>query len=149
MSKNLNIYNLADIGVDVSASPLHRKPGALLKAQNAIVLPNEAEGAIEKRGGLATFGDDLTNPIWGGANIPLNPYAVQRLWVALENTENGYTWMYSIDGTTWTSVTIPAASFQAQRRKTSYHHLFQPPGTDAILHRMLYPANAYGIYEGP
>jgi hypothetical protein len=147
MGKKLNIYNLADIGVDVTASPLHRKPGTLTKAQNAVMLPNEAEGAIEKRGGLQAIGDDLTQHIWGGANIPLNPATVQRLWVALEDTSVEKTWIHSIDGTTWLVATIPAAAFQAQRRKPSYHHLFQPPATVAIVNRMIYPSDAYAIYE--
>jgi len=148
MAKKLNIYNLAEIGVDVSASPLHRKPGTLTKAQNAVMLPNEGEGAIEKRAGMSALNAALAGQIWGATNVSVNPVAVTRLWVAYEDTVvAGANWAYTEDGTTWVNSNAPAACFQAQRRNAAYHHSFQPVQGAAIGASMLYPADDYGIYE--
>jgi hypothetical protein len=148
MGKKLNIYNLAEIGVDVSASAVHRKFGTLTKAQNAVMLPNEGEGAIEKRGGLTPLGSPVAlGAIWGIANVAVNLIQTERLWVGYENTTTaGATWTYTTDGTNWTNSSVPAASFQAQRRNGAYRNVFLAARGAAIRNRMLYPSNDYIIY---
>jgi len=148
MGKKLNIYNLAEIGVDVSASAVHRKFGTLTKAQNAIMLPNEGEGAIEKRGGLTPLGAALAGgQVWGINNVAINLLQTKRLWVAYENTTvAGATWAYTADGTNWTNSSTLGACFQQQRRNAAYKSVYAPGRGAAIRNRMLYPSNDYIIY---
>lgn len=150
MGKKLNVYNLAEIGLDISASPIHRKFGTLTKAQNAVMLPNEGEGAIEKRGGIAKLNvSAMGGPgaIHGVISLSQQLQTVQRLWVAYENTTtSGYNWCYTTDGTTWVDSNAPAACFQAQRRPVAYRTAYQPGNNRAFRDRLIYPSNDYIIY---
>jgi hypothetical protein len=146
VGKKLNIFNLAEIGLDLSASPVHRKFGTLTKAQNCIMLPNEGEGAVDKRGGLAKLNTSgLAGQIYGLTNVSQQLQTVQRLWVAYENTTvAGATWCATTDGTTWVNSSVPAACFKDSRR--SQGNLFNNSGGGALKDRMLYPDNNYIIY---
>lgn len=52
MPGKLDIYNLGEIGVDLVDSPVHKKDGALMVAQNAAHMQKEAEGGLAKRRGM-------------------------------------------------------------------------------------------------
>jgi|PlaIllAssembly_1097288.scaffolds.fasta_scaffold00908_4 hypothetical protein len=52
MPGKIDIYNLGQIGVDLVESPVHKKDGALISAQNAAHRQEEAEGGLAKRAGM-------------------------------------------------------------------------------------------------
>lgn len=53
MPGKLDVYNLAEVGVNTVDSPIHLTDGALTKAQNAATTPEDADGGLMKRPGLA------------------------------------------------------------------------------------------------
>lgn len=146
-TKRLNIYNLAEIGLDLAASPVHRKFGTLTKAQNCVMLPNEGEGAVDKRGGLSKLNTiALSGQVHGLTNISQQLQSIQRLWVAYENpTTSGFNWTYSEDGTTW--VDSNAAGPCMRRSRRAQYSLYMNAGGAAVRDRMLYPSNDYIIYN--
>jgi len=65
MPGKLDVYNLGEVGVDLVESPLHKKDGAFLSAQNAAHKPIEAEGGIVKRRGMTKLNTvTASTPIW-------------------------------------------------------------------------------------
>lgn len=58
MPGKIDIYNLGQVGVDLVDSPVHKRDGALISAQNAAHRQEEAEGGLTKRAGM-----DLLNAI--------------------------------------------------------------------------------------
>lgn len=74
MPGKLNLYNLGDLGVDLSDSPVHALDGSYTSAQNASVGLNQGQHALRKRPGLTRFTDDaMTGSVrsWIAVPFPL------------------------------------------------------------------------------
>jgi hypothetical protein len=53
--KQLKVYNIGDLGVDLVNSPLHVEDTHVLSCQNAQVSPDDREGALKKRDGMSVI----------------------------------------------------------------------------------------------
>ena len=104
-----SIYKIGASGVNVSKSPLQLANDELTAAQNAEFLIDPAiggEGALSKRGGLATLTSALAGDILGIHPLPLlTTYA--RTLHAARGSENSNTFMTSTNGSTWTNTSTP------------------------------------------
>lgn len=65
MPGKLNIFNLGDLGVRLTDSPIHAPDGAFLSAQNVQVSQVMGEHAIRKRAGMAK----ITGSAMAGGSI--------------------------------------------------------------------------------
>jgi len=121
MPGKLNLYALGQGGVNVVKSPIQLLDTECRSAQNAIYAP-EAEGGLQKRGGLTRFNTSALNSgasILSIVNVPLPlPGAFttasevrQYLYLGWAEVDN---WIRSSDGTTWVDASEPnlPGSFQ-------------------------------------
>jgi hypothetical protein len=116
----LNLYALAQAGVALSTSQLHREDNEVSQAQNAIISFEEGRGAIRKRGGLAVLNPSALNAgasILAVQGVPLplpaafqTSTAVSQYLYAANYTGGGDTWKRTADGTTWATVESPLAA---------------------------------------
>jgi hypothetical protein len=73
MAKPLNVYNLANLGVDVDSDSVHAATGAFRQAQNIVRGPSTGQGeSVVSRNGLRNFNSIAlgAGPILGGVTIP-------------------------------------------------------------------------------
>ena len=107
MSPKLNVYNMADMGVNVTKSPLHLEDGELTKAQNWQTDPALADGAVRRRDALAKLNSSaLAGSVKGLIALPLpSEFTTTRTFYAPIDDATTNTWRRSSDGTTWATIT--------------------------------------------
>jgi hypothetical protein len=72
MSGQLNVYNLASLGVNVDRNPVQLEDGELTKAQNAIHDPAGSTGSVRKRPGLVKVNTvAAAGAIKGAVGVPI------------------------------------------------------------------------------
>lgn len=112
MGQKLNVYNLAEKGINVVKSPIHLEPGELRKAQNLHIDPNAVDGGVRKRNGLNELnGSAAAGSILGICNVPLNLIATRRFLIGVDqDITSAYQWITSTDAFSSSSTaTTPAA----------------------------------------
>jgi hypothetical protein len=99
-NSKVNVYNLGELGVNLTKSPIHIDDGELVAAQNAEFYLDEGLGALRKRIGLQRLNPvALAGAIRGMIGVPL-PGPGRR---AVYSGERGLFQFYkTTDGTTWT-----------------------------------------------
>lgn len=131
----LNVFNLGDVGVRLTESPVHTSDGALVSAQNAQISQSQGEHAIRKRPGL----DKLTASAMSGSvlamtNIPIpDPFPSvgttgTRLYASQQESTSKHV---TTDGTTWTSASSPGEAF-AGLNGFPYHSVYPRGGTVSL-----------------
>ena len=125
MPQKLNIFNLGEKGVVLSRSPLHREDGSLVKAQNAEISLDEAEGGLKKRGGMPRLNSSsLSGSVQALVGVPLvdRSFGVgttQTLYAAIDDgTSNN--WRTSTDGSSFESLLVSCDRLVAVLNSTAH-----------------------------
>jgi hypothetical protein len=107
MAKDLDVYDMADHGVNVTKSPIHLEDGELTKAQNWQTDPTLADGAIRRRDAMVKLNSTaLAGALRGLIALPFpDEFTVTRTFYAPIDDTTTNTWRTSADGTTWTTIT--------------------------------------------
>ena len=100
------LFNLGEIGVDLSASPIHAKDGSLRQAQNVEFFMDEGRGALRQRPPLRKLTSTPVTGATGYFGIPLADPFGYRLFASAFGQ-----WQVSDDfGATWDFVDQPATT---------------------------------------
>ena len=71
--KQLKVYNIGDLGIDIVNSPIHVEDTHLLNGQNVQTSPDDREGALKKRDGMVAINSVPANgTLLAIFNIPTN-----------------------------------------------------------------------------
>lgn len=141
----LAVYDVGGGGVNLVKSPLQLADNEATQLQNAEFQPDAAaggKGALSKRGGLlALNGVALAGAVLGFIGVNLRTSYTRTLYAG-KGTQNGNTWMTTLDGTTWTNVTGPLVSGDVDKF-TDANGSRDARRIAAIKTFIVYPGNAY------
>lgn len=151
MADSIDVYSLASRGVVVDKSDVHTSDEELLHAQNWQVDAVGGRGSIRRRDGLLPLNAiALAGPILGGVGVPLvdRSLLARTFYLALNDGMNSF--KTSTNGTSWTTVTIPA---RPVREATLGADIGQPYGDSAMLWQgfgdtLYYPGDDYSSAAG-
>jgi hypothetical protein len=151
----LNVYNLGELGVNVTKSPLHHADGEMLSCQNAEFNAESGVGGIRKRAGLQRLNSTgLGASIKGVVGVPL-PGPGRR---SVYRQKAGVPWMrVTTDGTTWADTVeefnkSPGSdgftnSTQPMNLSRNLYGNFYYPGEDGLGNCMLRGFDGIAEYE--
>lgn len=116
MAGKFNVFNLGDLGVHLTESPVHSPDGSFTSAQNASVSENQGEHGIRKRLGLSKLTSDALNgSVLALGNMPFpDPFAAlaitgTRLYAGIYTEGPTSSYRTTTNGTTWATAS-PAPS---------------------------------------
>jgi hypothetical protein len=122
---SLNLFRLGARGVNVSTSPTHLTDDELTSAQNAEVVSDGGDYAIDQRPGMTrvnatTLGSSVAtvHDILAAFLSDYTPYLYAGLYPG--STHN---WRRSADGVTWTDVDVPVKPFSSNQVIGSFKNM--------------------------
>lgn len=100
-NSKINVYNLGEMGVNLTKSPIHIEDGELVAGQNAEFYLDEGVGALRKRSGLRPLNPStLGGTISGIVGVPLPGPGRRALYSGevgnvdfIKSTDGGTTWV--------------------------------------------------------
>lgn len=103
----LNVYDMAEKGVNTTKSPLHLEDGELTRAQNWQPDPTLADGCIRRRDALSKLnGPALAGSVKGFIALPLpSEFTTTRVFYAPIDDATTNSWRTSTDGSAWATIT--------------------------------------------
>lgn len=107
MAGKLNIFKLGQGGVQLTKDPLHLADDELAQSQNAELDFDQGRGALSKRNGLTPLTTALSGSVYGMVGLPLLTTYTRYLYLTL-GTFDSDTWLYTTDGTNFTSTSTPS-----------------------------------------
>lgn len=147
----LNVYNMAEKGVNVTKSAIHLEDGEVTKAQNFQTDPTLADGVIRRRDGLTKLNSSaLAGAVKGLIALPFpDEFTVTRTFYAPIDDGTTNTWRRSTDGTTWatiTSATLRKAAITAHANGTGGIYQDSMRGSAPWIgfnHKIYFPGDDY------
>ncbi len=100
MGGKLNVYNLGELGVNVTKSPIHHADGEMLSCQNAEFNAESGVGGIRKRAGLQRLNSSvLAGTVKGVIGVPMQGPGKRQIYAQRPgspwfrvSTDGGTTW---------------------------------------------------------
>lgn len=144
MPGKLNVYNLGELGVNTTVSPVHLKDGELTKGQNATYDPSGGEGGLRKRFGMTKLNGTAAAGVIGGLiSVPLpNPQTLVKTLYAGYGSADANTWTKTTDGAVYTPGTTPASPIAVAKLPTGAYY-FERAAT--LNGKLYYPGDNYTL----
>lgn len=151
----LNVYDMAEKGVNTTKSPLHLNDGELTKAQNWQTDPTLADGCIRRRDAMSKLnGSALAGSVKGLIALPLpSEFTTTRVFYAPIDDGTTNTWRTSSNGSSWATITDAtlrkcATTAHANSVGAIYEGSLRGVGTFASLGGKIYfPGDDYNSPE--
>lgn len=149
MSSELNIFNMAERGVNTTLDPVHLEDGDLTSAQNVQPNPAGAYGSVRKRDGNAKLNSAaMAGQVTGFIGLPLPDLTTRTTYyyypIDDTSTPTSSTWRTSTDGSVWTtSTTIAAKSQEVADLGTAWSPANWAPKWTTLGSKLYYPGTDY------
>lgn len=93
MGGKLNVYNLGELGINITKSPIHHADGELLSCQNGEFYAEAGLAALRKRAGLQRLNSSvLAGTVMGVLGVPLPAPNSRNIYIALGNALGVTSW---------------------------------------------------------